>query len=147
MTLKRKMKLLGSDHANHGWLQVELFLQNHEKPALRRLGSPNSAFVHSASSFAFDAKSFPCPEFLARSPWQSQPVKLEEPHQLRKPNLPPGSVTGCATCIAKDTQQVTIRTNFMSLTDLSFSQQIELCTSPTPIISTWTASSQSCSGP
>ncbi len=51
MTLKRKMKLLGSDHANHGWLQVELFLQNHEKPALRRLGSPNSAFVHSASSF------------------------------------------------------------------------------------------------
>ena len=91
--------------------------------------------VHSASSLAFYAKSFPCLEFLAhRNPWQSQPVKLEEPHQFRKPNLPAGSVTGCATCIAKNTQQVTIRTNFMSLTDLSTSglSAIELCTHCTP---------------
>lgn len=100
--------------------------------------------VHSASSLAFYAKSFPCLEFLAhRSPWQSQPVKLEEPYQLRKPNLPAGSVTGCATCIAKNTQQVTIRTNFMSLTDLSTSGLSALHSHS---ISTWT-SSQSCSGP
>lgn len=100
--------------------------------------------VHSASSLALYAKSFPCLEFLAhRSPWQSQPVKLEEPYQLRKPNLPAGSVTGCATCIAKNTQQVTIRTNFMSLTDLSTSGLSALHSHS---ISTWN-SSQSCSGP
>ena len=136
-----KNETLGSNHANHSWLQVELFLQNHEKPALRSPNSPFSIFTcilcEVVSMFRI-----PGPQESMAVP-AAQPVKLEEPYQLRKPNLPAGSVTGCATCIAKNTQQVTIRTNFMSLTDLSTSGLSALHSHS---ISTWT-SSQSCSGP